>query len=205
MSGATETKHLPRLTVFNAKGGTGKTAIALNLALTYGYNLITNDRLSIVDEVLEPDRFRILNKSKTLPRYEADTPIVYDFGGFPDKRILKAFEESAFVIVPVLPGFQNMQINLNIIAEIVRYIESGRLVVVVNQTQDRQFEEAELSLRNFFPELNIFNFKKSAAFAWMVEHHLSIRELADTFKLQRRHFTPVADQFDELASFIGIK
>jgi hypothetical protein len=44
------------ITVYNFKGGQGKSKIALNLAITLGYGIITNDEVSSHDLVLPEER-----------------------------------------------------------------------------------------------------------------------------------------------------
>ncbi len=46
-------ERINRLMIFNVKGGVGKTSIALNLALRFGYGVVTNDRFSLIDRVFD--------------------------------------------------------------------------------------------------------------------------------------------------------
>jgi hypothetical protein len=80
MNQKTLTAKVPRLMIFNPKGGVGKTALALNFALTFGYGLVTNDRLSIVDQVLPDEQYMILSKNQSLPDIPADWPVGHPGG-----------------------------------------------------------------------------------------------------------------------------
>ena len=52
-----------KIMIYNIKGGQGKTDIALNLALTMDFNLITNEPLSPLDMVLGEDNFLKLGQN----------------------------------------------------------------------------------------------------------------------------------------------
>ncbi len=198
----TLTEKVRRLMVFNAKGGVGKTAIALNLALTHGYGLITNDRLSVVDQVLPDDQYLILNRNKALPKLDDDWPIVFDFGGYPDKRAIEALKIVDFVLIPVLPDRENIQVHLNFIKEMHQCIEEKRIIVIVNRTSGFEYQTARAAIHNFFHWLAIFNIKKSAVFARMIEEKKSVAELALKSPLHARHFRPVAEQFEKITRYM---
>lgn len=199
MNQKTLSEKVPRLMIFNPKGGVGKTALALNFALTFGYGLVTNDRLSIVDQVLPDDQYMILDKGQPLPEIPAAWPVVFDFGGYPDRRALDALKLSQFIIIPLLPHKENIQTSLNFIQEIKTYKEEKNIIVVINQTAGRQFAEISQDIKHFYPQISVFNLKKSTAFTWLTEQKKSIAELVKTNKLHARHFEPVSQQFNLIA------
>ena len=80
MSPKTLAETVKRLMIYNVKGGVGKTAIALNFALTYGYGIVTNDRASVAVDVLPAGYARILQPDEEIPIFSEETPILYDFG-----------------------------------------------------------------------------------------------------------------------------
>jgi cellulose biosynthesis protein BcsQ len=194
-----------RLMVFNPKGGVGKTAIALNLALTYGHGIVTNDRLSIIDEILPPDRCLILEKEQDILEIPFEWPLIFDFGGYPDARVQTALATSRFILMPVLPHKENIQTNLNSLEEILQYKPLENVGLIVNQTSGKQFEVVSNVFRHFYPELAIFEMKKSTAFSHMVAHTTSIEQVALHYKMYRRHFQPVAEMFEAIVDYISLK
>lgn len=192
----------PRITVFNAKGGTGKTAISLNAALTYGYRALTNDPLSIVSQVLDEAHYRILHPKQKLPELPDKFPVIFDFGGYPDNRVSEVLEISQYILIPVLPHKENIQTNLDFIQEITTRKAQHRIIVIVNQTVQNQFFEMQRAISRYFPDIKIFNLKKTAAFAKMIKYSKSLRELVELFPVHARYFKVAADQFDKIFNYI---
>lgn len=192
--------RVKRLTVFNAKGGVGKTAIALHFALTFNYGVVTNDRLSIIDGVLDENRYIILEKNAPLPDFPDDWPLIFDFGGYPDDRAIEALNLSQYILVPILPSTDILQANLNFIQEVKNYKE--KIIIIINQTSGGQFEEIRRVVKTYFPNLPVFNIKKSAALAWMINYKMSILELVGIYTLHARNFGMVTDQFNLIAEYI---
>ena len=175
-----------RIMVFNPKGGVGKTAIALNLALTCGHGVVTNDRSTIIEVVLPFARCLILSGNQDkLPELSADWPVIYDFGGFLDSRIEKVLEVSQYVLVPVLPNIENMRTNLNFLEELKEYKPENRIIVIVNQLEGGgltgfgpKYKKLVPIIKEYNPEVAVFPLRRSAAFRHMIEQKKSLKEIS---------------------------
>jgi len=70
-----------KITICNAKGGVGKTCIALNLAFEMKCAIITNDIYSPLESVLEPEHFM---KVGTSEEAEIDPDLIAYYPDFAD-------------------------------------------------------------------------------------------------------------------------
>lgn len=188
--------------IFNGKGGVGKTAIALNLALTCGYGVMTNDPLSVGDQVLPPEKFMLL-LTKTLPDFPADWRVIFDFGGYSDALVKDSLQLCDFLLIPVLPYRENLQTALNFLAEITSYKPASEIILIINRTAKGQYKPLKKVFNRFYPDLAVFEIKKSSAFAWMLDKKMSIKSLANKFKLHAKPFGQVAAQFDQIIEYLN--
>jgi MinD superfamily P-loop ATPase len=139
-----------RILFFSLKGGTGKSTMALNTALTTGCGLITNDRYSPVEKVLPADRAYKLEPNQELPVIPKGVDLVYDFGGYVDGRVVKAMEDADAVIVPTPNAYAEIQVALETIKETREH--NKRIIVVVNKAGRGDQEIVEGIIRSKFKE-----------------------------------------------------
>ena len=133
---------MKRTVIWNLKGGQGKTVLSLAVAMLEGAFVVTNDVHSPVDEVLGSDRALALKMTESLPTVPSDVPLIYDFGGYPDARIIDAAKDAEFVVIPIVyESPLEMQVTINAISEIEKY--NNNTIVVVNKAQSGDLERAK--------------------------------------------------------------
>jgi len=203
-----------RLMIFNAKGGTGKTALALNFALTFGYGIVTNDPSTIIESVLPSSRCLTLSKNQNeLPDIPPNEPIIYDFGGYPDARAEEVLRMSEYVIVPILPSSVDLITNLNFLEELKLYKPQNKIILVINQLEGGGLDKlapAYKKLSPFFREHNseiaIFPLRKTAVFSWMVEQKKPLAGIASQAREEKRiyasFFNQASREFDCIVDYL---
>ncbi|MFA5428464.1 MAG: hypothetical protein WC279_09715 [Sulfurimonas sp.] len=125
------------ITVFNKKGGTGKTSLSFNLAKDLDFPLLSNDD-SVIEKIY-PGKAKILDKIKLI-----EHDVFYDLGGFIDEGIIEVFKTSSLIIVPTLLDINSIKRTINSIMEINKY--NNKIIVVINRVEKKKLNKYELSI-----------------------------------------------------------
>jgi len=185
-----------KILIYNIKGGQGKTDIALNLALTMDFNLITNEPLSPVELVLKEKKYLKLGQNDDVPEIPDQYDVIFDFGGYLDKRAIKALEQADYVLVPVINEFKDVHTTVNFIQEIEGY--NKNIIIVVNKAQKNDYADIQEIMKNFYPDYPIFEIKKSRAMPNILKEKISIQEMVNQGGLKRFNYASINKQFNNL-------
>jgi len=190
-----------KLTIFNLKGGQGKTTLSLALALEYGYYIVTNDQYSPIEKVLPKKKVKHLAVDSPLPSVPEDLDLIYDFGGYADRRLIAAVTQSDWVIVPIVYDSPlDMQTTIKSIKEIEKH--NDKIIIVVNRAKKGIKNKAESVLRTFFnyPTLELRN---STCFVKIVENKIALSEQIKSSPLLSYHYKPVLKQLSDIQKLIN--
>jgi len=190
-----------KITVYNFKGGVGKTSISLNIALTCDFGIITNDVYSPLERVLRNEQFIKIEHDQSLPEIPDEYNIIFDLGGHIDKRAIEAIKQSDFVLVPVTNDFVNLQVTINAIGEIEKF--NKNIVVIANRTVKNDFPEISQAVRKFY-DYPVVELKLSKAFSNIFQEKKSIKDMVAEGGLKAYSYRFVNEQFDELLKFLGL-
>jgi len=190
-----------KITVYNFKGGVGKTSISLNIALTCDFGIITNDVYSPLERVLADEQFIKIEHEQSLPEIPDEYNIIFDLGGHIDKRAIEAIKQSDFVLVPVTNDFVNLQVTINAIGEIEKF--NKNIVVIANRTVKNDFPEISQAVRKFY-DYPVVELKLSKAFSNIFQEKKSIKDMVAEGGLKAYSYRFVNEQFDELLKFLGL-
>ena len=190
-----------KITVYNIKGGAGKTDISLNLALTMGLAIVTNEPFSPLEKVLDDNRFIKLDHDEELPKIPDEYDVVFDLGGYLDGRAINALKQSGCVIVPVVNEFKDVHTTINFIQEIEEY--NNNIIVVANKTQKGDFDNVKAVIKQHYPNYPVLEIKQSRALPNIMKEKKSIGEMAGEGGLKTYFYKPVAKQFEKLINTIN--
>ena len=189
-----------RLTLWSVKGGVGKTTLSLNFAFHFECGIITNEYYTMLDKVLPPERFLKLSSEQQVPHIPEEHSIIFDMGGFLDKRVRQAVEQSDYVIIPTSSDKLDIQGAISTIGEIKNITKN--IIVVVNKTErDEDFEEVK-NLVHQIGEYPVFEIKKSRALKNIVDEKKSIIQFQKEGGLMGYTLRSLAEQFEKLTNFI---
>ena len=186
-----------KITIYTIKGGTGKTSIALNLALTLdGFGIVTNEPLSPIDQVLGRDRILKLEKNQPIPDFEPDMNLIFDFGGYLDGRVVEALSQSDLLIVPTINEQLDVQAAIDTLGMTEAYYCKS-VMVVVNRSEKSDIDDCILAITKYRdrPNLQFVEIKKTRAMPNLMHGKKSIAAMVSEGGLKAYHYRPVAEQF----------
>ena len=185
-----------KIMIYNIKGGQGKTDIALNLALTMDFNLITNEPLSPVEMVIHKDNVIKLNQESDFPEIPPEIDCIFDFGGYLDKRAIEALKQADYVLVPVVNEFKDVHTTINFIQEIEEYCTN--IIIIANKTQKGDYETIKTVMAENYPNYPVFEIKNSRAMPNILKEKISIQDMVAQGGLKKFNYSSINKQFETL-------
>lgn len=207
-----------KVTVFSAKGGVGKTPIAVNIALDHEWAIGTNETYHIFDSLQAIPDSRVLAVAPTepFPTLPEDIDIVFDLsgslGGDTAPSVRSALEQSDVVLVPIQnelkainAGYHTIrevsEVNPNI-AVVVTKLQKGKKEIFHNWRDSQDFKNVHRTISELIErELPMFPLKFSKGFDTIFEAEQSLGQMVGKGGLEGHAFRSVADQFNELYKF----
>lgn len=216
-----------KITVYNFKGGVGKTAISLGFALDQGYAVVTNDYHSPLEWVLKEESMIKLESNEPMPEFDQDINVIFDLGGKIDSRAISAIKQSDWVIIPTINKKSILHTTLQTINQVKDY--NSNILVVVNQAIYKKkkvrivakekkisktsykntivkddLDEVAKVLKDIFPniKLPIYALKKSNIFDKIMDEELSLKNISNKSPLLKSVYKPVLEQIQTITEFI---
>lgn len=175
-----------RLTVFNLKGGVGKTPISFSLAKDLNMDIQTNDNSVLAS--IYPER------AQHCKPYLADN-VVYDFGGFVDSGILPIIKESDVVLVPCSTDFNSILRTVETIEAIKPHAK--HIIVIVTKTEkEDDFHTVMDAIAEVFEDIVFYELRNSKVFKNSIETGKSVTELYHETPLSKSAYKTVFQQYN---------
>jgi MinD-like ATPase involved in chromosome partitioning or flagellar assembly len=186
--------------IYNFKGGEGKSKIAQNLALTMNYSIITNDVFTPIENILPDNRILKIYPTQDFPKVSKNDDIIFDLGGYPDKRVVEILTIAKYILVPITNEEDNIQVGVNAIDAIMHY--NNNIIVIANKTEKEDFQCIKTDLEKLY-NYPIFNIKKSTALSKLSLRKKSIQDVVKTNHLLGYSYKKIQQQFVDLITFIS--
>ena len=144
------------VSVYNIKGGTGKTSISLQLAKALDLVYVSNDAEGGAYEVFD-DKKSFLVAEQEYQTIPIEDNCIYDFGGFRSKQnIQEIIKASNIVIVPTLTSRGDIKGTIKMLTEL--HSINQNVLVIINRVKPiynskNKYEKPELLINYFNEEL----------------------------------------------------
>jgi len=199
-----------KIAVYNEKGRVGKTPLALEIALRFGYNYATNQNRprKDIEAIIPEGEFLQVGPSEAFPMLDPDFPVVFDLAGELvgyERSIISALEQVDLIIVPVVNEPDALMGTAYAITEI-RTLNTITAPFVVVANMIKKPEEADEIKDQLLPMLGfdvpVVPIRYSKAFDRLLTEGLPVKSLVEQGGLWSWSFRNVAKELDVLMSYI---
>lgn len=208
-----------KITVYNSKGGTGKTPIATNIALERDTAVATNEAFPVFESFISDERLVQADLTDAFPDY-GDHDVVFDLAGTISETshsITTALLQSDIVLVPTFNEVKALVSTQGTLTEILA-LEGFNAPILVIATKLQKgkkefFKKGEWHLSEDYLNIKkqidslgkgipVLPLKLSKIFDNIFEHEKSIGQLHDEHPLSAYTFKEVYDQFNAIFQHI---
>ena len=191
------------ISIFNLKGGTGKTSLAYSLAKDLDSYYIANDSYnSIVGNIY----------SKTIEELNdniiADNTVIFDGGGFFDNTIKDILKHSDKIIIPLEADLNSLSSLESFIVELQKI--NKNIIYILNKietspTAQRDYKAVREHLVSEFNinDSHIFKLPHSRIFKNIFDEELGIKELINSSKKNQYTYRNLLPQYEEVLRAIS--
>ena len=190
-----------QIIIFNQKGGVGKSMLATQIALYFDATILELDPYGVLSQTLDSDRVYKVGLNDSIPEITAGD-VVYDFGGFDDKRLDIVSKTADLIIIPFNPTINALGTTLE---SYQRAKEQNRpILFVINAViKEQDVSDAIDYLKEIIKDdLDFFVLPHTRALQTSENEGRSIIELASSTGLRRHTYKKISNTMRELMQLI---
>jgi len=191
-----------KITIFNQKGGVGKTMLATQIALYFDLKIIELDPYGILKSLMQD---RVLKFGLRDKIDENLDNVVFDFGGFDDLRLSQVAKQSNLVIIPFNPTLISLGGTLKSYYK-VRDLNENILFIANGYLKEQDVKDAvEFLEENIKEHIDYFSIPYTRAVQTAENEIVSIIDLPKQGGLKRHTYSKIARIFENLMEVIKDK
>jgi len=191
-----------KITIFNQKGGVGKTMLATQIALYFDLKIIELDPYGILKSLMQD---RVLKFGLRDKIDENLDNVVFDFGGFDDLRLSQVAKQSDLVIIPFNPTLISLGGTLKSYYK-VRDLNENILFIANGYLKEQDVKDAvEFLEENIKEHIDYFSIPYTRAVQTAENEIVSIIDLPKQGGLKKHTYSRIARIFENLMEVIKNK
>jgi len=190
-----------QIIIFNQKGGVGKSMLATQIALFFDATIVELDPYGVLTQTLDDDRVYKIGLDEDIPEI-SEGDVVYDFGGFDDKRLDLVSKNADLIIIPFNPTINALGTTLESYKR--AFEQNIPILFVVNaiiKDQDA-IDAIEYLKETTRDDIEYFVIPHTRALQTSENEGQSIIELANSSGLRRHTYKKISTTMNELMKLI---
>ncbi|MEN4052710.1 ParA family protein [Sulfurimonas sp. NWX79] len=191
-----------QIIIFNQKGGVGKSMLATQIALYFDATILELDPYGVLSQTLSDDMVYKVGLKDELPEV-VQGDVIYDFGGFDDKRVDIAAKGADLIIIPFNPTINSLGTTLESY-ERVKNLGLPVLFVINAVIKEQDALDAIEYLKETLQsnDLEFFIIPHTRALQTSENEGLSILSLAASSGLKRHTYRKISAKMQDLMNLI---
>ena len=182
-----------KITLWNKKGGVGKTNLSYNIARDLKFFLLSND--DSVIEIAYPNKAKITNNFKILDN------CVYDLGGFVDVSANTVLKNSDIILIPTFYDLNALRRTQSTISDIQKLQCKATIIIIANNLPNNTYHKELLKIKETFNSFKVLPIPNSKIFSNAMKKKTSILEIGKT-KLNAYRYRKVLSDYKNLLKTI---
>lgn len=146
------------------------------------------------------EKFLKLALDQDIPMIPKEHSVIFDMGGYLDKRVKSALLQSDYVIIPTTSDKLDLQGTISTIGEVKAI--NNNIIIVANKTETADDVRVIKDLIQQIGNYPVFEIKKSRALKGIIIEKQSIQNIQKQGGLKGYILKSLAKQFEDLTQFI---